>query len=137
MQTPLSERKSHAGIRLVDEGDVVSRDPSHRPLLSAADLTPLSTRSSRLRDFLDNAWPCSRRSTSGRIHLPPTPEGERIDPFDELDSSVSCYKSRRRRYIIIGCAVAVWLLAIVAYVVDVERSWRALEDKWAVSTDNL
>jgi hypothetical protein len=133
MSTPSDKGDLRPTSRQRGRGDVVD---IRQPLLSATDpsyRTPVSTRSSRLRDIFD-IYPSAKRTS--RIRLPPTPPVYPIsDPFDELElsSCTSSSKHRRRRRFIIGWAIAIWLLGVVAYVVDVDRSWKALEDKWVVS----
>jgi hypothetical protein len=132
MSTPSNKGEPRYFSRQRGEGDVVA---GHQPLLSATDpsyRTPAPTRSNRLRDIFVT-YPSGKRTS--RIRLPPTPPVHpTFDPFDEpeLSSYTSSSKHRRRRFII-GWAVAIWLLGVVAYVVDVDRSWKALEDKWVVS----
>jgi hypothetical protein len=113
--------------RQLDKGDVndhliTASDPSHQPPPPSRDLASL----------MKLPFGCG-----GRVRLPATPEaGEVADPFDELEISSSTKSSRqgkRRRYLIIGTSITLWLLLVVIYVADVNRSWLALEDKWKVS----
>lgn len=68
-----------------------------------------------------------------RVHLLPTFKGDPSpDPFDELDSPNAADSKRTRRRIAgIGVCIVIWALFMVFYAVDVDRSWRALEKKWA------
>jgi hypothetical protein len=72
----------------------------------------------------------------GRVRLPLAPNsGGQADAFDEKDLSSTKSSRQRtcRRYLIIGTSITLWLLLVVIYVADVNRSWLALEDKWKVS----
>jgi hypothetical protein len=72
----------------------------------------------------------------GPVYLPSTPEAEKgTDQFIEFgSSSVKSSRSlRRRRCLIIGLSLLAWSLIVIIYIVDVNRSWAALEDKWRVS----
>jgi len=74
--------------------------------------------------------------SEGKIRLPTSEVGQATDFITELEPSSTKYSglSKKRRYQIILSAVALSLLAFVVYVVDVQRSWAALEDNWTVSS---
>jgi len=76
--------------------------------------------------------------SEGKIRLPTSEVGQATDFITEFEPSSTKYSrlSKKRRYQIILSAVALSLLAFVVYVVDVQRSWAALEDKWTVSSQS-
>jgi hypothetical protein len=76
----------------------------------------------------------------GPVYLSSTPEAEKgTDQFIEFgSSSVKSSRSKRQgRFLIIGLSFLIWLLVVIIYIVDVNRSWAALEDRWRVSWPSL
>ena len=122
-RTDLSSRQPVRGD--VDDHLITASDPPCQPPRPWRDLA----------SFLGSLKLPFGYGYNGRVHLPPTPEIEVADPIEEWDPS-STKSSRQRkytRYLIIGISIALWLLAVVLYFTDVNRSWLALEDKWKVS----
>ena len=74
--------------------------------------------------------------SEGKVRLPTSEAGQATDFVAEFHPSSTKYSRlrKKRRYQIILSAVALSLLAVVVYVVDVQRSWAALEDNWTVSS---
>jgi len=121
-RTDLSSRQPVRGD--VDDHLITASDPPCQP-------HPLRD----LASFLGGLKLPFGYGSGGRVHLPPTPAIEVADPLEVWDPS-STKSSRQRkytRYLIIGISIALWLLAVVLYFTDVNRSWLALEDKWKVS----
>jgi len=122
-RTHLSSRQPVGGD--VDDLLITASDPPCQPPRPWRDLA----------SFLGGLKVLFGYDRAGRVRLPPTPEFEVADLFDEPNtkSTKSSLQRKSRRNLIIGTSVALWLLLVIVYLADVNRSWLALEDKWKVS----
>ena len=120
----ISRQLGHGDVdsgRLITASNYLHRGPSLRDL------------SKSLRQML----PYKLRS-EGKVRLPTSEYGQANDFLAESDPSSTKHsrKRQKRRYQIILSALALSLLAVVIYGVNVQRSWAALEDNWTVSSQS-